>query len=221
MGMKPERERALLAFGLLALAMTSGCFEMAVPPALNLARAAISGISSSVHAAKNNRVAQDTELCDVGERPLPGLIELKTDQLGKTMYRTLKPGGPTLDQQAPQAAGRIGALGQWRAMGDLSAMHFEPPLQSQLIPSSIIFLAYAPAQVHGPAEQSQSDALSHEFAPIGTFDSDNRLYFYSVVHQLPCESPRSPEPAQASGGSPRPESPEEPEQPDQPRPLAR
>lgn len=218
MGVKPERERALLAFGLLALAMTSGCFEMAVPPALNLARAALSGISSPVHAAKNNQVVQHMEPCDMGALLLPGLIELRTDRLGKTMYRTLKPSGPTIDLQAQQAVGQIGGPGEWRAMAELSGMHFQPPLQSQLVPSSIIFLAYAPAQVHDPAERSQFDALSNEFAPIGTFDSDNRLYFYSVVHQLPCESPRLSEPAQASGESPRPASPEEPEEP---RPLAR
>src|SRR2546423_524418 len=87
-------ERAMLALGLLALAITSGCFAAAVPVASGILRAAASGISSSARAAKNNQVAQDTESCDMGERALPRLIELRTDNLGMTMYRPLKLGGP-------------------------------------------------------------------------------------------------------------------------------
>ena len=68
-------------------------------------------------------------------------------------------------------------------------MHFQPPLQNQLAPSPVIFLAYAPIQVHDPAEQSQLDALNHGFGPAsGIFDWDNRVFLYSSVHQLPCES---------------------------------
>lgn len=221
MGVTPERERALLAFSLLALAMTYGCLPMAVPPALSLARAAISEISSSAHTAKNNQVSQDTETCDMGDRPLPELIELRTDRLGKTMYRTFKPSGPAFRSQARQAAGQVGGAEEWRTIRDLSGMNFQPSLQSQLVPNSIILLAYAPTEARDPAEQSQLDALNHDFAPVGTFDWGNRLYVYSVVHQLPCESPRIPKSVQASGGFPRPDSPEEPEQPQQPRPLTR
>jgi len=47
----------MLALGMLALAMTSGCFMAAVPIILDVARAAGSGISSSAHAAKNNQIA--------------------------------------------------------------------------------------------------------------------------------------------------------------------
>jgi hypothetical protein len=212
-------KRALLALGLLALAMTSGCAAMAAPMALNVARAVVSGVSSSARATKKNQVAQDqlardTEPCDMGGRPLPRLIELRTDQLGTTMYRPLNLGGSMVDPQAQQAAGQIGGLGAWRAMGDLAGIHFEPPLQSQLAPSSVIFLAYAPTQAHDPAEQSQLDALNHDFAPTsGIFDWDNRVFLYSAVHQLPCESARVPASTQASGVPMRPESPERPEAP--------
>jgi hypothetical protein len=210
-------KRAMLALGMLALGMTSGCFAAAVPAAAGIVRAAVSGISSSARAAKNSQVAQDqlahdTEPCDMGERPLPRLIELRTDKLGTTMYRPLNLGGPMTDPQ--HAVAQVGGLGAWRDMGDLAGMHFQPGLQSQLAPSSVIFLAYAPTQARDPAEQSQLDALNHDFRPpSGIFDWDNRVFLYSAVHQLPCESSRVPAPAQALGETARPESPEQPEAP--------
>lgn len=205
-------KRAMLALGLLTLAMTSGCFAAALPVASGLLRAAASGISSSARAAKSNQVGQNTELCDMGERPLPRLIELRTDKLGTTMYRPLNLGSSMTDPQ--QAVGQMGGLGAWRDMGDLAGMNFQPSLQSQLAPSSVIFLAYAPAQVHDSAEQSQLDALNHGFGPAsGIFDWDNRVFLYSAVHQLPCESSRVPAPTQALGESARPASPEQPEAP--------
>jgi hypothetical protein len=207
-------KKARLAVGLLALATTSGCFMAAVPAASAVLRATASGISSSRRAAKKSQVAQDTEPCDMGERPLPRLIELRTDELGTTMYRPLNLGGSTIDPQVQQTVGQSGGLGAWRAMGDFAGMHFQPPLRSQLAPSSVIFLAYAPTQVHDPAEQSQLDALNHDFGPVsGIFDWDNRVFLYSAVHQLPCESSRESAPTRASGGVALPESPEEPEAP--------
>jgi hypothetical protein len=207
-------KRAMLALGMLALAMTSGCLAMAAPMAISVARAAVSGIASTAHAARKNQVAEDTEPCYMGERPLPELIELKTDKQGTTMYRTLNLGGPMVDPQVQQGVGQIGGLGAWRAMGDLSGMHFQPPLESQLVPSSVIFLAYAPAQVHDPAEQSQVDALNHDFGPtFGTFDWNTRVFLYSTVHQLPCAASRVSAPTQASRIPMRPESPERPAQP--------
>jgi hypothetical protein len=207
-------ERAMLALGLLALALTSGCLMAAAPVASVILRAAVSGISSSVRAAKNSQVAQDTEVCDMGERPLPRLIELRTDKLGTTMYRPLNLGGPMIDPQVQQTVGHSGGTGAWRVMGDPAGMHFQPPLQGQLAPSSVIFLAYAPIQVHNPTERSQLEALNHDFGPTsGIFDWDNRVFLYSAVHQLPCESSRVPAPTQASRGPARPESPERPEAP--------
>jgi hypothetical protein len=207
-------KRATLALGLLTLATTYGCFAAAVPVASSILRAAVSGISSSARAAKKPQVAQSTELCDMGKRPLPRLIELRTDKLGTTMYRPLNPSEPMTDPQLQQAVGQVGSLGRWRDMGDLPGTHFQPPLKSQLAPSSVIFLAYAPTEVHDPAEESQLDALNHDFAPTsGIFDWDNRVFLYSAVHQLPCESARVPASKQASGVPMRPESPERPEAP--------
>jgi hypothetical protein len=224
-------KRALLGLGLLALAMTSGCFAMAAPMALNVAKAVVSGISSSARANKNNQVARDDnqvarddnqvaqdrgELCDMGERTLPRLIELRTDKLGTTMYRPLNLGGAMIDSHVQQpAVSQIGGADAWRVMGDFAGRHFQPSLQSQLAPSSVIFLAYAPIQVHDPVEQSQLDALKHDFRPTsGIFDWDNRVFLYSAIHQLPCESSRvPPAPTRALGGPARPDSPELPEAP--------
>jgi hypothetical protein len=214
-GLLASGQKSNVCVGLLTLAMTSGCFAAAVPVASGILRTAASGISASARAAKNNQVEQNTEPCDMRERRLPRLIELRTDKLGTTMYRPLNLGGPMIDPQLQQqAVGQIGSLGAWRVMGDLPGMHFQPPLESQLAPSSVIFLAYAPTQVHDPAEQSQLDALNHDFGPAsGIFDWDNRLFLYSAVHQLPCESSRVPAPTQTSGGAVRPDSPEQPEAP--------
>ena len=207
-------KKAMLAVGVFTLAMMYGCLPMAAPLALNVARAAVSGISSSARAGKNNQVAQDTKPCAMGERPLPRLIELRTDKLGTTMYRPLDLGGPMTDPQVQQAVGKISDLGAWRPMADLAGMHFQPPLQNQLAPSSVIFLAYAPIQVHDPAEQSQLDALNHGFGPTsGIFDWDNRVFLYSAVHQLPCESSPVPAATQSLKAAAQPESPEQPEAP--------
>jgi hypothetical protein len=205
-------KRAMLTLGLLTLAMTAGCFAAAVPVASGILRVATSGISSSARVAKNNQAAQNTELCDMGKRPLPRLIELRTDTQGTTMYRPLNPGGPMTDPQ--YAVAQVGGLGAWRDMGDLAGMHFQPGLQSQLAPSSVIFLAYAPTQAHDPAEQSELDALNHDFGPAsGIFDWENRVFLYSAVRQLPCQSSGAPAPTQALGERVRPESPDQPEPP--------
>jgi len=207
-------KKAMLGLGLLALATISGCLPMAAPMAIGVARAVVSGISSSARAGKNKQIAQDTKPCDIGERPLPRLIELKTDNLGMTMYRPLNLGGPMTDAQVQQTVGKIGNLGAWRPMEDLAGMHFQPPLQNQLAPSSVTFLAYAPIQVHDPAEQTQLDALNHDFGPTsGIIDWDNRVFLYSALHQLPCESSRVPGTTQSLRAPSQPESPEQPEAP--------
>ncbi|HVB82243.1 MAG TPA: hypothetical protein VNE82_20105 [Candidatus Binataceae bacterium] len=204
----------MFALGLLALSMTSGCFMAAMSLAPMVLRAVGSGISSSARAAKKDQLAQDPEVCNMGERPLPRLIEIRTDKLGTTMYRPLNLAGAATDPQAQrQTVGQIDGLGAWRDMGDLARMHFQPPLQSHLTPGSVIFLAYAPTQAHDAAERSQLDALNQDFGPIsGIFDWDNRAFLYSAVRQLPCESSRLG-PTQGLGGPARPDSPEQPEVP--------
>ena len=224
---------------MLALATTSGCLAMAAPLALNVAKAAVSGISSSSHAAKNNQVAQRKETCDMAERPLPQLVELRTDGLGTITYQSLNLGGLMTDSQSQEGFGQLGA---WRATRDLTGLRFQPPLQSQLAPSSANFLAYAPAQTHDKVEQSQLEAFNRNFGTTGTFDWNNRVFLYAVVHRPPCESSRVPLSKQNSRepvgydspdvappvqidthgssnfGKPTKAEPEQPEQPEQPRP---
>lgn len=201
-------EGAMPALGVLVLPMISGCLAMAAPMALNVTRAVVSGVSSSARTAKRGQTAPDTEPCDMGERPLPQLLELRTDNLGSTTYRPLNPGAPIIDRQVQQSSGTDNSA-PWRAMGDLAGRNFQPPLEGQLAPSSVVFLAYAPAQVRSSAERNQLDALNHDFGAVsGTFDWNNRLFLYSVVRQLPCDSSKAPAPERALGGPMRPASPE-------------
>ncbi len=178
--------------GLTALATsTGGCFMAAfavAPIAMQLVRAAGSGIASSTKSARKTNVAQDDEICDMGGRQLPPLIELRTDKLGTTLYRPMTPGRPQSDPQVTAIVNQSGNSG-WRLAGNFTTMNFQPPLQRALIPSSITYLAYAPAEVRDPSEQAKAEALNQDFGPsTGTFDWNGRSYRYTVVHQLPCAS---------------------------------
>ena len=158
------------------------------PMAMQLVRAAGSGIASSARTARKNDVVQDAEICDMGGRELPPLIELRTDKLGTTLYRPMTPRGPQSDPRVTAIMNQSGN-GGWRLAGNFTTMNFQPPLQHLLIPSSITYLAYAPAEVRDPAEHAQVDALNQSFGPsTGTFDWNGRSYRYTAVHQLPCAS---------------------------------
>jgi hypothetical protein len=177
---------------LTALAIsTGGCF-MAVfavaPVAMQLVRAAGSGVASSTRSARKTEVAQDDEICDMGGRQLPRLIEFRTDKLGTTLYRPMAPRSPQSDPQVTAIMNQTGNVG-WRLAGNFTTMNFHPPLQRVLVPSSITYLAYAPAEVRDPSEHAQADALNQVFGPsTGTFDWNGRPYRYTAVHQLPCAS---------------------------------
>ena len=90
-------------------------------------------------AAKNDQVAQDTQPCAMGERPLPQLIELWTDNLGTTMYRPLNLGGTMIDEQVQQAVGQTGGPGASQDMEDLAGMQFRPPLQASWRQAQLFF----------------------------------------------------------------------------------
>jgi hypothetical protein len=178
--------------GVTALAIGSGgCFmaAMAVAPmAIQLVRAAGSGITSNARSGRKNDVAQDAEICDMGGRQLPPLIELRTDKLGTTLYRPMTPRAPQSDPHVTAVINQSGN-GGWRMAGNFTTMNFQPPLQHLLVPSSVTYLAYAPAEVRDPTEHAQVDALNQSFGPTtGTFDWNGRSYLYTAVHQLPCAS---------------------------------
>ena len=122
-------------------------------------------------------------------RQLPPLIELKTDKLGTTLYRPLAPNGLQSDPQVVAVVNHAES-GGWKLAGNFTRMNFKPPLQNVLVPRSITYLAYAPAEVRNPAEHAAVDAFSRNFgADTGTFDWKGRVYRYAAVHQLPCATP--------------------------------
>ncbi len=159
------------------------------PMAVQLARAAGGGIASATKSARTTDDAQGAEICDMGGRQLPPLIELKTDKLGTTLYRPLTPNGPRQsDPQVTAVVNREQDRG-WKLAGNFTRMNFKPPLQNVLVPRSVAYLAYAPAEVRDPAEHLEVDALNRNFGPkTGTFDWNGRVYRYAAVHQLPCAS---------------------------------
>jgi hypothetical protein len=178
--------------GLAGLAIcTGGCFmaAMAVAPmAMQLVRAAGSGVASRAKSARKNDVGQDAEICDMGGRQPPPLIELRTDKLGTTLYRPMTPRGPQSDPQVTAIMSQSGN-GGWRLAANFTTMNFQPPLRNVLVLRSVTYLAYAPAEARDPSEHAQLDALNQSFGPItGTFDWNGRSYRYTAVHQLPCAS---------------------------------
>ncbi len=163
---------------------------MAVAPmAIQLVRAAGSGVASSAKSARTTDDTDDTEICDMDGRQLPPLIKLKTDKLGTTLYRPVTPSSLRSDPRLTAIMNQSGN-GGWRLAGNFTTMNFKPPLQNVLVPRSITYLAYAPAEVRNPAEHAEVDALNQNFGPnTGTFDWNGRAYRYAAVHQLPCAPP--------------------------------
>jgi len=154
---------------------------MAVAPmAMQLVRAAGSGVASSAKSARKNDVGQDAEICDMGGRQPPPLIELRTDKLGTTRYRPMTPRGPQSDPQVTAIMSQSGN-GGWRLAANFTTMNFQPPLQNVLVLSSVTYLAYAPAEARDPSEHAQLDALNQSFGPTtGTFDWNGRSYRYTA-----------------------------------------
>jgi hypothetical protein len=185
--------KGALFCGLTALAIdTGGCFmaAMAVAPmAIQLVRAAGSGAASHSRSTLKTDLPQDAESCDTGGRPLPPLIELRTDKLGTTLYRPMIPAPPPSDSQVTAVMNQMGNS-RWRLAANFTTMNFQPPLQRVLLPSSTTYLAYAPVEARDPSEHAQIDALNQSFGPgTGTFDWNGRSFRYSAVHQLPCARP--------------------------------
>jgi hypothetical protein len=188
--------KAALFCGLTALAMsTGGCFMAAfalAPVAVQLVRAAGSGIASAAKSTESTE-ATDSEICDMGGRRLPPLIEFRTDKLGTTLYRPYAPSGLRSDSRVVAVVNQSGR-GGWNLAGSFTRINFKPPLQDMLVPRSMTYLAYAPAEVRNPAEQADVEALKQDFGQnTGTFDWNGRVFQYTAVHQLPCAAPPSVE----------------------------
>lgn len=162
------------------------------PVAVQLVRAAGSGMASAAESTGKTE-ADDGEICDTGGRQLPPLIELRTDKLGTTLYRPFAPSSPQSDPRVTAVVNQSGR-GGWNLAGNFTRMNFKPPLTNVLVPRSITYLAYAPAEVRNPAEHEQVEALNQNFGhKTGTFDWNGRVYRYAAVHQSPLVcTPKAP-----------------------------
>jgi hypothetical protein len=137
---------------------------------------------------------RDAEVCDglSSEVPseVPLLVELRTDKAGITRYRALRLGGTEVDAQwVPLPDQHADATG-WIHAGNFTKMDFQPPLQRELTPGSVTYVAYAPDDARDAMEQAQLNALNFAFGPeFGSFRWNERVYRYSAVHELPCLPP--------------------------------
>jgi hypothetical protein len=137
---------------------------------------------------------RDAEVCDglSSEVPteVPSLVELRTDKSDTTRYRALRLGGTEIDPQwVPIPDQHADATG-WIQAGNFTKMDFQPPLQRELTPGSVTYVAFAPEDARDAPEQAQLNALNFAFGPeFGSFRWNGRAYRYSAVHELPCLPP--------------------------------
>jgi hypothetical protein len=152
------------------------------------------GFLDMVFNGENSQTMREANMCDdLGSEyssKIPLLVELRTDRAGATRYRALKLGGTEMDPQwVPVPDLHADATG-WLQAGNFTKMDFQPPLQGALTPSSVTYVAYAPAQALDDTEQGQLNTLNVVFGPeSGTFHWNGRVYSYSAMHKLPCHPP--------------------------------
>lgn len=152
------------------------------------------GFLSLVFKGEDQQTLQETEVCDdlssglAAEVPL--VVELRTDQAGTTRYRDLSLGGTEVDLQWVPIPNQHADAAGWVQAGNFTKMDFQPPLQRALMPDSVIYIVYAPADARDAAEQGQLNALNSAFGPeFGSFHWNGRVYRYSAMHKLPCHQP--------------------------------
>lgn len=132
------------------------------------------GFLSLVFKGEDQQTLQETEVCDdlssglAAEVPL--VVELRTDQAGTTRYRDLSLGGTEVDLQWVPIPNQHADAAGWVQAGNFTKMDFQPPLQRALMPDSVIYIVYAPADARDAAEQGQLNALNSAFGPsLGAF----------------------------------------------------
>ena len=152
------------------------------------------GFLSLVFKGEDQQTLQETEVCDdlssglAAEVPL--VVELRTDQAGTTRYRDLSLGGTEVDPQWVPIPNQHADAAGWVQAGNFTKMDFQPPLQRALMPDSVIYIVYAPADARDAAEQGKLNALNSAFGPeFGSFHWNGRVYRYSAMHKLPCRQP--------------------------------
>jgi hypothetical protein len=152
------------------------------------------GFLSMVFNGENQQALRQTGVCDslASEYAsnVPLLVELRTDKAGVTRYRDLGLGGTEVDPQWVPVPNQHADATGWIQAGNFVKLDFQPPLQDALIPGSVTYVAYAPADARDTTEQGQLKTLNSAFGPAsGTFRSNGRVYRYSAMHQLPCHAP--------------------------------
>jgi hypothetical protein len=136
---------------------------------------------------------EENECNDLGAEyssKVPALVELRTDKSGTTRYRDLRLGGTEMDPQWVPIPNRHADATGWLPAGNFTKLNFQPPLQPDLTPGSVTYVAYAPADASGDSEQAQLGTLNMAFGQgSGTFNWNGRVYRYSALHKLPCGPP--------------------------------
>ncbi len=151
------------------------------------------GFMSMVFKGENREQMRQTGICDdlaaQFAAEVPSMIELRTDKAGATSYRDLRLAGTDVDPQWVPIATKGNAAG-WLPAHNFTRMDFEPPLRPALKPGSVLYVAYAPADVRNSTEQGQLKTFDSAFGPAsGTFRWNGREYHYSALHELPCLPP--------------------------------
>ena len=142
--------------------------------------------ASAVHG--DQKLDQDSEdsggPCDDLKASAPSVIELKTTASEPIRFRLVSLVTPK--KKTPYWAPRS----DWQPGNQLGQMEFNPPLANVLPPGPGSYIVYAPSEPSDQQEQDQLGSLMTAFgADIGTFQSDGRVYDYTIVPQLPCFRP--------------------------------
>ncbi|HVB81649.1 MAG TPA: hypothetical protein VNE82_17085 [Candidatus Binataceae bacterium] len=170
----------------LALA-TTGCLAGAalqlVPEVAQLATGAGALGASAVHG--DDKLDQQSDApgaaCDDIKASAPLVIELRTAASAPLSFRNLILVTP--HKKTPYWE----AQGDWRAGSDLARMGFDPPLEKLLPAGPQSYIVYAPLQPRDEREQGQLENLMVAFgADVGTFQSQQRTFDYTIVTRLPC-----------------------------------
>ncbi len=119
--------------------------------------------------------------CDDLKASAPLVVELKTASSDPIRFRKLTLVAP--QKKTPYWA----PDGEWQAGNQLAQMGFNPPLGNLLPPGPGSYIVYAPSEPRDQREQDQLESLVVAFgAGVGIFQSEERIFDYTIVRQLPC-----------------------------------
>jgi len=142
--------------------------------------------ASAVHGEdKQDQGGEETSgPCDDLKTSAPLVNELRTGASGPISFRLISLVAPK--KKTPYWEPRS----EWQAGDQLAQMEFNPPLANVLPQGPRSYIVYAPSEPSDQHEQDQLGSLMAAFgADIGTFQSDGRLYDYTIAPQLPCFPP--------------------------------